>query len=74
MPFPIGKKKQNRVRLQRPKRDLETQTPTALNLGSEDSQLRGAYTLHVCCDPRLLRRGLAAAVKCYMRKTRFFLV
>ena len=47
MPFPIGKKKQNRVRLQRPKRDLETQTPTALNLGSEDSQLRGAYTLHV---------------------------
>ena len=49
-------------------------TSMALELGSEDSQLSGAYALQVGGDPCPVRRGLVAAVKCNVRKACFFLV
>ena len=39
------------VRLTRLKQDLKTQTTYGLKLGSEDSQLRGAYALQVWWRP-----------------------
>ena len=55
-----------------PIKNSNNSPPTALRLGSEDSQLSGAYALQVWWRSCLVRRGITAAVKCYVRKSRFF--
>ena len=67
------------VRLPRPRQDLETQTTHGRHswLAAKTLSLvehSGAYALQVWWRPCPVRRGLAAAVKCHVRKARFFSV
>ena len=73
--FPIRTKMiQKWVRLLRPKRDLQTTDHLwPSNLGARTVSLVEHTHSNFGADPCLVRRGLAAAVKCYVRKARFFL-
>ena len=61
-------------RLPRPKRDLETRTTYGPQTWQRGLSASVEHTLSKFCrDPWPVRRGLVAAVKCYVRKTHFFL-
>ena len=67
--FPIRKKtSRNGSGSHVPSKTPRYRLPTAFKLGSEDSQISGAYALQVWWRPVSARRGLAAAVKFYARK------
>ena len=64
---------QKRVRLPRPRQDLETQTLCGPLLAAKALSFVEHMVSKFGGDPCPVRRGLAAAVKCYVRKTRFIL-
>ena len=64
---------QNRVRPPRPKRGLDTQTTYGPQTWKRRLLSLVEHTLSIFGgDPCPVRRGLEAAVKCYVRKARFF--
>ena len=86
--FPIGtdllyrqKYIQKWVGLPRPRQDLQTQTtygPQCLHVRPSNLEARTLRSVEhtpskFCCDPCPVKRGLEAAVKCCVRKARFFL-